>query len=93
MRLLAKNTTAIARSSDLVWQVVVDVENWPKWTPTVTKAVRLDTGPFGAGSAVKLKQPAQLETTWQVASFNDGHAFTWKAKTYGIAMVAGHEIV
>jgi hypothetical protein len=35
MRLLAKNTTAIARSSDLVWQV---------------------------------------------ASFDDGHAFTWKAK-------------
>lgn len=93
MRLLAKNTTAIARSSDLVWRVIVEVEDWPKWTPTVTKVVRLDQGPFGAGSAVKLKQPAQLETTWRVTSFDDGHAFTWKAKVYGIPMVAGHEII
>lgn len=93
MRQLATNTTAIAKSSDRVWQVIVGVEDWPKWTPTVTKVARLDKGPFGAGSAATLKQPAQSETTWRVTRFDDGHAFTWAAKVYGIPMVAGHEII
>ncbi len=93
MRLLAKSRTAIASSSERVWQVIVDVEDWPKWTPTVSKAVRLDQGPFGVGSAARLKQPAQAATTWRVTSFDAGHAFTWTARVNGVLMTAGHEVV
>ncbi len=92
MRLLAKNQISIACPSERVWQTTIEIEDWPNWTPTVTKAVRLDTGPFGTGSEARLKQPGQAETTWRVTDFEDGHAFVWAAKVNGISMVAGHEI-
>ena len=40
-----------------VWSVLVDIDRWPAWTETVSELERLDTGPLGLSSRVRLKQP------------------------------------
>lgn len=92
MRLLAKNRIGIDCSADMVWQATIDVESWPRWTPTVIAAVRLDVGSFGPGSEVRLKQPRQAETVWRVTDFEPGLRFSWETRVNGIAMRAGHTI-
>ncbi len=93
MKLLAEIRVGIDCAADEVWQATIDVENWPRCTPTVTTAVRLDDGPFGHGSHARLKQPGQVETVWRVIDFEAGHRFAWEARVNGVAMRAGHAIV
>jgi uncharacterized protein YndB with AHSA1/START domain len=33
-----------------VWATLMDVQNWPLWTASMTKVERLGDGPFGLGS-------------------------------------------
>ena len=40
-----------------VWSVLVDLDQWPTWTESVSDLERLDTGPLRPGSRVRLKQP------------------------------------
>lgn len=78
---------------EVVWDVIVDVEGWPAWTPTIDTAKRLDDGPFDVGSKALLKQPGLTEATWVVTSLTQGERFTWESRIRGIRMIATHEIV
>src|SRR5262245_38970121 len=40
----------IDRRPDAVWPILVNVERWPEWTPSVTAVERLDQSAFGLGS-------------------------------------------
>jgi uncharacterized protein YndB with AHSA1/START domain len=77
---------------ELVWLVLMDVERWPEWTPTVTTAKRLETGMFRTGSNVRLKQPRMPETLWRVSSLTPQEAFTWTSSSRGVNTVARHVI-
>ena len=79
--------------SDLVWQVTVDVEAWPKWSPVMEKIRREDTGDFKLGSTALIKQKQMAETRWTVTEIDPGHRFTWQARSLGIDMIATHSIV
>jgi uncharacterized membrane protein len=77
---------------DVVWAVTEDVERWPEWTPTVTSVVRVDDGPFGLGSAARIKQPRQPESEWTVTEFVPGERFVWGTQRPGLRMRASHEV-
>jgi len=47
------------------WQATIDVENRPRWTPTVTATAPPGQGAFGLGGAARLKQTGQAETMWR----------------------------
>lgn len=93
MRLLAENRVEIDCPTELVWKATIAIEDWPKWTPTVNSAARLDQGGFGLGSEARLKQPGQAQTVWRVTDFEAGRRFFWDAKVNGIPMRAGHVVV
>jgi uncharacterized protein YndB with AHSA1/START domain len=75
-----------------VWQAVVDVEAWPRWTRSITEVKRLDTGPLHAGSRARVKQPGLPVLVWEVTELDEGSAFTWVTRIPGVATTARHDI-
>ena len=82
----------IHRAPDVVWPVLVDVERWPEWTPSVTAVERLDQSAFGIGSRVRIRQPKLKTMVWRVSEFSQGRLFTWDTRNVGSSTVGSHEI-
>jgi len=82
----------IFRPPDAIWPVMVDVERWPNWTPSVSTLERLDSGPFGLGSRVRIRQPKLKAMTWRVTEFKPGRFFTWETRSPGVYASGRHEI-
>jgi len=82
----------IHRPPDVVWPVLVDVEHWPEWTPSVTGVERLDESAFGIGSRVRIRQPKLKSMVWRVSEFSPGRLFTWDTRNVGSSTVGSHEI-
>jgi uncharacterized membrane protein len=83
----------IQASSQEVWSVLIDVERWPEWTPTMETVRRLDDGPFRLGSSASIKQPQLPEAVWRVTAFTPGRQFTWETHVRGMRMIGSHELV
>jgi uncharacterized protein YndB with AHSA1/START domain len=93
MSMVLEDKIEINASRDRVWQVTVDVEAWPKWSPVMESIRREDTGDFKLGSTALIKQKQMPETRWTVTGIEPGHRFTWQARSLGIDMIATHSIV
>lgn len=88
-----EDTIHIEATPDIVWRVTRDVERWPEWTPTVTSVTRLDQGPLGLGSMVRIKQPMQPAAQWVVTVFDQERRFAWETRRPGLRIAATHELV
>ena len=76
-----------------VWKVLLDVERWPEWTTSVSKVQRMDIGPLTIGSRTRIWQPKLMPAVWQVTSLdNRRHIFAWTTHTFGIKIVARHQV-
>jgi uncharacterized membrane protein len=82
----------IDRPPDVVWPVMVDIERWPDWTPSITAVERLDASLFGIGSRVRIRQPRLKTMVWQVSQFREGRLFVWDARSPGVFIVGSHEV-
>jgi len=76
-----------------VWEVLSDVVHWPDWTPTINSVERLDDGPFGQGSRVRVRQPKLPPASWLVTEVVEGRSFTWEAAGPGMRTIGRHEVV
>ena len=88
----AENTTLIDAPPSAVWRETVDIDRWPEWAPTVTRAQRLDDGPFRLGSRASVKQPAQPQATWTITDLVPGERFSWETSRLGLHMRATHAL-
>lgn len=79
--------------TDLVWEVLADVDHWPDWLPTVDSVERLDDGPFTLGSRARVRQPRLPRADWEVVELVEGRLFTWRSTGPGIATTGRHEVV
>ena len=75
-----------------VWDVLSDIEAWPKRIETVDTIELLTPGPLGAGSRVRLRQPKLPEGTWDVTVWEAPSYFEWTQKASGATTVAGHRV-
>jgi uncharacterized membrane protein len=88
-----EDTITIQAPADRVWQLNIDVANWPTLTPTTMQRVELiDDGPFGLGSSARIKQPAQTAAVWTVTRFEPGREFAWQTKRMGMTMRGIHTL-
>jgi uncharacterized membrane protein len=87
------HSVEIEASRDTVWSVLIDVERWPEWTPTMETVRRLEDGPFQLGSSAAIKQPQMPEAVWRVTKFTPGRQFTWETTIRGMRMIGSHELV
>lgn len=76
-----------------VWNLTVDVEALPDYTPTMTKVVRLDHTPLGVGSRVRIKQPLQRAKVWTVTELDENRRFSWTTRSAGTVMTATHDLI
>ena len=75
-----------------VWDVLSDIEGWPRRIDTVESAEASTPAPFGKGSRVRLKQPKLPEGVWDVTVWDAPSYFEWTQKTGGMTTVAGHRV-
>ena len=75
-----------------VWDVLSDLEAWPRRIETVDVVEVLTPPPIGTGSRVRLKQPKLPEGTWDVTTWDAPSYFEWTQKSGGATSVAGHRV-
>lgn len=76
-----------------VWATTVDIERWPEWTTTVTRAKLHGRGPFNIGSRVTIHQPRLPPAVWKVTAFETGRHVALKSGFPGMVVIAHHAIV
>jgi uncharacterized protein YndB with AHSA1/START domain len=75
-----------------VWEVMIDVERWHEWTPSITSIRRLDGGPLRLGSRALVRQPKLPANNFKVTEFEPDRVFTWVSKSPGV-VAAGRHVV
>lgn len=75
-----------------VWDVLSDIEAWPRRIETVETVELLTPPPLASGSRVRLKQPKLPEGVWGVSVWDAPSSFEWTQKTGGVTSVAGHRV-
>jgi uncharacterized membrane protein len=83
---------AIAAPVALVWDVLVDVEDWPRWTESMTSVRRLDDGPLRVGSSARIEQPRMRPMVWTVTELVPLQTFTWTTRAPGITIAGIHRV-
>jgi len=80
----------IAAPLATVWEVTLDVESWPSWSPTMDRVVRKGPGPIRPGAKVRVRQPRLPRATWVVDRVEPGRAFVWHSGGLGYRVTAEH---
>lgn len=75
-----------------VWEVLSDIEAWPRRIETVDSVEPLTPGPIAVGSRFRLKQPKLPEGVWEVTAWNPPSYFEWHQRSGGVTNVAGHSV-
>ena len=87
-----EESSEIGANQKRVWDVVSDIESWPRRVETVDSVEALTPGPVGVGSWFQLKQPKLPEGIWEVTAWDPPAYFEWRQKSGGVTNTAGHRI-
>ena len=88
-----RHVVEIHASPARVWSVLLDVEQWPEWTTSVTKVHRMDIGPLTLGSRTRIWQPKLAPAVWCVTSLDQKRRiFAWTARNLGVKIIARHQV-
>jgi hypothetical protein len=85
--------TEVAAEAARVWTVLVDVERWPEWTPSVRRAWRGEPGPLAVGATARLEQPKLRPAVWRVTELTEERSFSWVSRGPGVRTVAEHRVL
>jgi uncharacterized membrane protein len=85
-----ETSATVAAAPVRVFAALVDVEDWPNWTESVTSVQRVDSGAFGIGSSALIHQPRLRPATWTVTSIDPAKGFVWESELPGMRVVGEH---
>lgn len=89
--MLFTHTTLIAAPLERVWQLTLDIERWPEFTPTMTRLSPLECGPLRVGSRVRIQQPGQPALIWEIRELESPRQFVWETRTpWGMTICGRH---
>jgi carbon monoxide dehydrogenase subunit G len=75
-----------------VWEVLSDIEAWPRVVRTVEAAEAVTPPPLTVGSIVRLRQPKLPEGQWDITAWDPPVSFELTQKTGGVTSVASHRV-
>jgi hypothetical protein len=87
-----EQTIDIDAQQERVWEVLTDLEAWPRRIETVDVVELLTPAPAAKGSRIRLKQPKLGEGTWDITLWDAPSYFEMRQKSSGITTVAGHRV-
>ncbi|BBZ63270.1 hypothetical protein MMON_45710 [Mycolicibacterium monacense] len=61
-----------------VWSVLIDLDAWPKWGPTVAGAELLDGTELGLGERGKVYTPVGIPLPFTITEFEPGRRWSWQ---------------
>lgn len=67
----------IAVPADAAWALLVDVERWPEWGPTVTDA-GLDSERLQLGTTGWVRTLVAVRVPFEITSFDEGEQWGWR---------------
>lgn len=83
----------IPQPVERVWSVMIDVERWHEWTPSI-KGVRVLGGqPLAVGSRALIRQPKFPPALWTVSALVPGERFSWVSVAPGLRVNGHHAVV
>ncbi|MER5703259.1 SRPBCC family protein [Micromonospora sp. NPDC002296] len=85
--------TEIDADAERVWRVQSDIDRWPEWTASVSRARRLEPGPLTVGSTARLEQPRLRPAVWRVVEVEAPYRFVWVSNAPGVRSRGDHRIV
>lgn len=62
---------------DVVWSLLVDLDAWPRWGPSVRSASLDDPAPLGLGSTGQVRTAVGLALPFTITSFEPGRSWAW----------------
>jgi uncharacterized protein YndB with AHSA1/START domain len=74
------------------WRALIDITDWPRWTPSYKSIERLDDGAVAVGSRARVRQPRLAPAIYEVTEIDDGKNFTWTSNAAGVRTVAQHRL-
>lgn len=82
--------THVDASPNVVWQILTDLDLWPKWGPTVSRA-RLTAGPLELGARGTVTTPVGISVPFEITDFEPEHRWAWKvagipATAHGVSL-------
>jgi hypothetical protein len=80
----------IVAERQVIWDVLMAVEQWPEWTASTTNVDRITEGPLSVGSEVRIKQPRLAAMVWCVIELEAPARLTWRTHRGGVTTVAEH---
>ena len=87
-----EHTIEIAAPVQRVWELTLDVEAWPRHTPTITRIELLSKPPLAIGSRARIKQPGQRAKVWTVTELDPERSFVWATRSVGMTMTGSHRM-
>lgn len=80
----------IAAPPSAVWDVIVDLDAWPIWGPTVAGAELDGPGPLALGSHGRVWTPVGVPLPFTITEFDDGRRWAWRVA--GVPATS-HEVI
>ena len=87
-----EQTIDIDASQQQVWDVLTELDAWPRRIETVDEVEVLTPPPLAQGTRVRLKQPKLPQGTWEVTAWDAPSFFEWRQKSGAATTVAGHRV-
>ncbi len=75
-------------SSDILWDLITDTSQWPRWGPTV-KAVRTSERYIGEGSEGQVLTPLGIWLPFVVTDYEHEYFWNWKVAS---VRATGHRL-
>jgi hypothetical protein len=73
-----------------VWNVMIDVENWSKWTPSIRNIRKMNGSALKVGTKLLIEQPQLPEAVWLVAEVQRHKWFAMVKGNLLLTVRAGH---
>jgi hypothetical protein len=75
-----------------VYDVMIDIDRWHEWTPSITSIRRLDGTAFEVDKRALIKQPKFPPAMWTLSRIEPGRRFEWVNKAPGLKVTGHHSV-
>ncbi len=73
----------IAAPPGVVWNLLVDLEAWPQWGPSIQRAQLAAPGPLKRGSHGRVWTPFGLALPFEITEFDEKRCWAWDVAGIG----------